>query len=120
MTVDIAENSATGQKKFTARQWLALIGFSGVETRKQIQNIWKQIRKDCDATEVRTIVVTAIKEQKIDVDRQSSSVWYGNNVAEEIYKFRFTYIPMENIAKTERGVLIVVFVHCTAQEIWDM
>ena len=65
MTVDIAENSATGQKKFTARQWVALIGFSGVETRKQIQNIWKQIRKDCDATEVRTIVVTAIKEQKL-------------------------------------------------------
>ena len=117
ITGAIAEYSETGRNKFTSRQWAELIGFSGVETRKQIQNIWKQIRKDCDATEVRTIVVTAIKEQKIDVDRQSSSVWYGNNVAEEIYKFRFTYIPMENIAKTERGIQIMVFINWKSQEI---
>ena len=32
----IAGDSATGQKKLTARQWAELIGFCGVETRKQV------------------------------------------------------------------------------------
>ena len=70
--------------------------------------------------EVRTIVVTAIKEQQVDVDRQSSQVWFGDNVAEDIWKCRFTYGPMANMAKTERGISIMVFVRWTAQEIWEM
>ena len=45
----IAGNSATGQKKFTARQLTALIGYCGVETWNQVQKIWKKIEKarDC-------------------------------------------------------------------------
>ena len=50
---------------------MALIGLCGVETWKQVQKNWKQIEKDRDATEVCTIVITAIKEQQADVDRQS-------------------------------------------------
>ena len=65
---------------------MALIEVFGVETRKQVQNIWKQIEKARDATEVCTIVVTSIKEQQVDVDRQSSRVWFGDNVAEDIRK----------------------------------
>ena len=77
MTSAIAVNSATGWKKFTAMQWTELIGFCGVETRKRVQNIWKQNEKDCDATEVYTIVVTTIKEKQVDVDRKSIRVWFG-------------------------------------------
>ena len=40
----------------------------------------------CDATEARTIVVTPIKEQQVDVERQSSRVWFGYDVAEDICK----------------------------------
>ena len=50
--------------------------------------------------EVCTIVVTTIKEQQVDVDRQSSRVWFGDDVAEDIRKCRFTYRPMVNMAKT--------------------
>ena len=64
-----AGDSATGLNKFTARQWVALIGICGVETQKQVQKFWKQIKKARDSTEVRTIVVTAIKEQQVDVYR---------------------------------------------------
>ena len=91
MNGTIAGDSATGQRKFTARQWAALIGFCGVETRKQVPKIWKQIEKARYATEVRTIVVTSIKEQQVEVDRQSSQVWFGDDVAEDIWKCRFTY-----------------------------
>ena len=42
----IAGDSTTGQKKFTARQWAALIGFCGVATRKQVPKVWNQIEKD--------------------------------------------------------------------------
>ena len=90
----IAGYLATGQKKFIARQWAALIGFCGVETQTQVQNNWKQIEKDRDATEVHTIVVTAIKEKQVDVDRHSIQVWFGSDVAEDIWKCRFTYGPM--------------------------
>ena len=45
-------------------------------------------------------MVTAIKEKKIDVDRKSSRVWFGNDVAEDIRECRFTYGPMANMAKT--------------------
>ena len=38
----ISGDSATGWKKFTVRQWAALIESCGVETRKQVQNIWRQ------------------------------------------------------------------------------
>ena len=62
----IAGDSATGRKKFTARQ------------------IWRKIEKYCDATEVRTIVVTTIKEQQVDVEIQSSWVCFGDDVAEDI------------------------------------
>ena len=90
MNGTISVDSTTGRKKFTARQWAALIGFCGVETRKQVQDIWKQMEKACDATEVHTMVVTAIKEQQVEVERQSSRVWFGDDVAEDICKCRFT------------------------------
>ena len=70
----IAGDSATGRKKFTVRQWAALIGICGVETWKQVQKNWREIKNAHYATEVRTIVVTAIKEQKVDVDRHSNRV----------------------------------------------
>ena len=111
----IAGDSKTGREKFTARQWATLIGFCGVETRKQVQIIWRQIEKARDATEVRTIVFTALKEQKVDPDRQSSRLWFGDDVAEDIWKCRFTYGPMENMAKTERGISIIIFIRWTVQ-----
>ena len=80
----IAGDSTTGQKQFTARQWAALMGFFGVETQKQVQKNWKQIEKARDATEVRTIVVTPINEQQFDIYRQSSRMWFGDDVAEDI------------------------------------
>ena len=49
-------------------------------------------------------MVTAIEEQKVDVGRQSSRVWFGGDVAEDIWKCIFTYRPIVNIAKTERGI----------------
>ena len=103
----IAGYSTIGWKKFTARQWAPLIGFFDVEMRKQVQKNWKQIEKARDATEVRTIVFTAIKEQKVDIDRQSSRVWFGDDVTEDIWKCRFTYGPMSNMAKTELGISIM-------------
>ena len=117
MNGNIAGYSAPGQKEITARQWAALIGFCDIETRKQVQNFWKQIEKARDETEVPTIVVISIKEQQVDVDKQSSLVWFGDDVAEDIWKCRFTYGPMENMAKTEQGILIMVFIRWTAQEI---
>ena len=116
----IAGDSTTGRRKFTARQWAALIGFCGVETWKQVQKNWNQIEKARDATEVRTIVVTAIKEQQVDVDRQSRRVWFGDDAAKDICKCRFTYGPMANMAKTEQGISIMVFIRWTTQAIWDM
>ena len=80
----IVRYSVTGRRKFRARQWSDLIRFFSVETRKQVQNIWKKNEKARDETEVHTIVVTAIKENKFDVDRQSSQVWFGDDVAEDI------------------------------------
>ena len=65
-------------------------------------------------------MVTTIKKQKVDVDRQLSRVWFGNDVAEGIWKFRFTYGLIVNMAKTERGISIIVFICWTPQEIWDM
>ena len=85
----ITGDLATWQKKFTVRQWAALIGFFGVETQKWVQKNWKQIEKARDASEVGTIVVTATKEKQVDVDKQSSRVWFGNDVAEYIWKNRF-------------------------------
>ena len=73
---------------------------------------------DCDATEVRTIVVTESKEQQVYVDRQSIRVWFGEDVAEDFWRCRFTYEPMASMAKTERGISIIVFICWTAQEIW--
>ena len=110
MNGNIVGDSATGRKKFTARQWAALIGFCGVETRKQVQNNWKKIEKAHDAPEVRTIVVVVIKEQKVEVDRQSIWVGFGNDVAEDICKCRFSYRLMANMAKTEQGIFIMVFI----------
>ena len=114
----ITGDSETGQSRFKARQWAALIVFCDVETRKQVKNIWKKIEKSRDAMEVRTIVVTAIKEQQVDGDRQSSWVCFGDDAAEDIWKCIFTYTPMANMEKTEQGILIMVFIRCTAQEIW--
>ena len=120
MNGTISGDSATGQKKFMVRQWAALIEFCGVEIRKQVQKKWKQIEKARGATDFCVIVVTAIKEQQVGVDRQSSQLWFGNYVAEDICKCRFTYGPMENMAKTERDILIIVFIRWTAQKIWNM
>ena len=87
---------------------------------KQVPKKWKQIEKARDATEVRTIVLTVIKEQQVDVDKQSSRVWFGGDVAEDIWKWRLTYGTMANMEKTERGISIMVFILWTTQEIWDM
>ena len=46
-------------------------------------------------------------------------MWFGNDVAEDIRKCRFTYGPMANMAKTEWGISIMVFISWTTQEIWD-
>ena len=46
-----------------AMQWVALIGFCGVETWKQVQTFWNKMEKARNSTEVRTIMVTAIKKQ---------------------------------------------------------
>ena len=35
-------------------------------------------------------------------------MWFGNDVAEDIWKYRFTYGPMENMEKTERGISIML------------
>ena len=99
MNDNIAGDPETRRKKFTARQWASLIGFCGVETRKQVQKNWEQIEKACDATELHTIVVTSIQEQQVDVDRHSSQVWFRDDVAEDIWKCRFTYGPMANMEK---------------------
>ena len=48
---------------------------------------------------MRTIVVTTIKEQHVDVDRKSIRVWFGDDVAEDIWKCRLTYGPMANMEK---------------------
>ena len=113
MTSAMVGYSETGRKKFTAKQWAVLIGFSRVETQKQLQIFWKHIEKDRDATKVRTIVITAIMEQQIDVDRHSSQVWFVDNVAEDIWKYRFTYRPMKNTENIERGISIMIFTYWT-------
>ena len=118
MNVAIVGDIATTRKKFTARQWEALIRFCGAETRKQVQNILKLIEKARDATDVRIIVVTTIKEQEVDVAIQSSRVWFGDDVAEDICKCRITHELMSNMSKTERGISVMVFIRWTAQEIW--
>ena len=48
-------------------------------------------------------MVAAIKEQKVYVDRHSSRVWFGDNVAKDIWKYIFTYGPMENMTKKRAG-----------------
>ena len=90
MKCAIVGDSATERNKFTTRQWSELIGFCGVETRNQVQNICKQIEKARDETEVRTIVITTIKEQQVNVDRQSIRVWFVEDFAEDIWKYIFT------------------------------
>ena len=71
---------------------------------------------------MRTIVASKMKEQQfdVDVDRQYSWVWFGDDVSEVIWICRFTYGPMENMAKTERSISIIVFIRLTTQEIWYM
>ena len=44
----------------------------------------KQIEKAYGAMDVRTIVVTAIKEQQIDVNRKFSRVCFGDVFVEDI------------------------------------
>ena len=61
-------------------------------------------------------MVTTIKKQLVDVDIQYNGVGFGNDVTEEICKCRFTYGPMDNMAKPEQGVLMMG----TAQEMWEM
>ena len=45
------------------------------------------------------LVITTINEQQVDVDRQSSREWFGDDVSEDIWKSRFTYGIMTNMAK---------------------
>ena len=71
--------------------------FVVLKTRSRFKFFWKQIEKARDETEVCTIVVNAIKEQYVDFGRQSIQVWFGDDVAEEIWKCRFTYGPMTNM-----------------------
>ena len=97
-----------------------MIGFCGVETRKQVKKNWKQTEKARDATEVRTIVVPTIKEQQVDVDRQSIRVWFGDDVVKDIWKYRFTYGPIANMENYEWGISITFFIRWTVQDIWDM
>ena len=47
-------------------------------------------------------------------------MWFGDYVAKDIWKCRFDYRPMANIAKTEHGISIMVFIRWNSQEIWDM
>ena len=47
-------------------------------------------------------------------------MWFGDDVDEDIWKCRFTYRPMANMAKTEQGISIMVFICWTTQEIWDV
>ena len=116
----VAGDSATWRKKFTSKQWAELIGFCGVETRKHVQNNWKHTEKARDATEVCTIVVPTIKEQQVDVDRQSIRVWFGDDVVKDIWKYRFTYGPISNMENYEWGISIMVFIGWNAQKIWDI
>ena len=44
-------------------------------------------------------MVAIIKEQQVDIDRQSSRVWFGDDVEEDIWKCRFTYGLMANMTK---------------------
>ena len=57
---------------------------------------------------MRTIVVTVLKEQKVNVETQSIRVWFCNDVAEDIWKCRFTYRLMANMEETERSISIMV------------
>ena len=111
----ISGNSATGWKKFTARQWAVLIFFLNLKPGSRFKTIVSKNKKARDATEVRTIMVTAIKEQQIDIERQSIQLWFGDDMAEDIWKFRFTYRPIANMAITEQGVSIMVFIRWTTQ-----
>ena len=65
-------------------------------------------------------MVNIIHEHQIDINRQSSRVWFGRNNAKDIWKYRFTYGPMANMAKIEQDISIVVFICWNAQEVWDM
>ena len=47
-------------------------------------------------------------------------MWFGKNVAEDIWKCIFTYKLMANMAKIEWGISIMVFIHWTEKEIWDV
>ena len=51
-------------------------------------NKLNQIDKASDATELCIIMVTANKEQQIDVDRNSIRVWFGDDVAEDILEMQ--------------------------------
>ena len=88
--------------------------FVELKTGSRFQTFGSKFEKARNAMEVCTIVVTAIKEQQVDIDIQSSQVWFGKNVPEDIWKCRFTYRPMANMAKTERVILVMVFIHCKA------
>ena len=41
----IAGDSETGRKKFTARQWAALIGFCGIEDWKKVQKFGSKSKR---------------------------------------------------------------------------
>ena len=82
--------------------------------------IGSKSKKAHDATQERTIVVTAIKEQQIYVDIYSIWVWFCKDVVEDIWECRFTYRPMANMAKTEQGISVMFLIRWTSQEIWDM
>ena len=97
----IAGYSATAQKKFRAREWAALIRCFGVKSQKKVQSFGSNLRKI--VMQQRCATKWSHKpRKKIDVDRQSSWMWFGEDVMEDIWKCRFTYALMENMEKPSR------------------
>ena len=93
--------SATEQKKFRAREWAALIRCFEVEAQKKVQNFGSNLRKIVMQRRC-TPSWSHKSREKIDVDRQSRWMWFGNDVMEDIWKCRFTYALMENMEKPSR------------------
>ena len=120
MNGDLNATSTSGRKKFSERQWSALIGFCGVVSKKQLPRIWKQIEKAKDAVEVWTLVIDAIRAKQVDIDKHTSRVWFGEDIAEDIMKVGFAHGSIANVAKPDRGISVMIFIRWTAQEIYDM
>ena len=109
-----------GGKSFRNASWRRLLDFVECPPKNQLPKIWKQIEKAKDAVEVRTLVIDAIRAEQIDIDKHTSRVWFGEDIAEDIMKVRFSHGSIANVAKTDRGISVMTFIRWTAQEIYDM